>query len=497
MNTKRLFLLLIGDKGAFLLPPAHLKESHPVFAASHDKDETDAIMDELAAAPRIPVLILYDGQAQLYQTETLPPLAFWDRTKILKRRLKNAFEQTDLKALLQNKDKMALLVAVQDNEALTAWFERLKMRPALSGFVSLLPMESATLVTRLDPVAAKGWAFCLMHQKTGRYRFIATRDGQLVFTRLTTAPPSSASAGLIASTIALEVKALRDYLARFGLTPEEPLSLMALLPAATHEALAVTPMDVTTRRFFTPYQAAVQLGLPFAPSEEEPHSDLVHLLALAQKRKPSLVLMKPETRRLYQAALIRRVGRIVTGFVVTILLAMISVDAALLIKSQRAVSAARQSVQRLEASFMASQANAASGDDAQTLATLRKAVERKRLFQNEQPEVVALLEEIAPLLQGRARASALDWQPNRLTLDLRLITSEGGEKQSTLTNLERDQNRIQIDTLRHVLQDGLLDYVITVSSRTSPPAANAPLSSQSQNDDHQATATFLIERKAP
>ncbi len=497
MNAKRLFLLLIGDKGAFLLPPAHLKDAHPVFAANNDQGETSAIMHELNLAPRVPVLILYDGQAQLYKTETLPSLAFWDRTKILMRRLQSAFEQAEMKGFLQRKNKTATLVAIQENAALTAWFERLKTRPALSGFVSLLPMESASLAAQLEPTAAKGWAFCLTQQKTGRTRFIATRDGQLVFTRLTSTPPSSASAGLIASTIALEVKALRDYLARFGLVPDEPLTLVAVMPSATHESLAVTPMDVTTRLFFTPHQAAVKLGLPFAPPEQDPYSDLVHLLALAQKRRPSLVLMTPKTRMLYKAALIRRMGLITTGLVLALLFVMISIDAALLIKSQRAVSAARQSVQRLETSFRDSQASAATGDDAQTLATLRKAVERRRLFQNEPPDVVALLEEVAPLLQGRAKATALDWQPNRLILEIKLLKPEGEEKNATLTSLERDQNSLQIDALLRALQDGLPDYAVTVTGSARAPSPNAPLSSQNQNEGAKATATFMIERKAP
>lgn len=497
MNAKRLFLLLVGDKGAFLLPPAHLKEAHPVFAASNDHGETSAIMNELNLAPRVPVLILYDGQAQLYKTETLPSLAFWDRTKILTRRLKNAFEQTELKAFLQSKNKTATLVAVQENAALTAWLERLQTRPALSGFVSLLPMESASLAAQLEPAAAKGWAFFLTQQKTGRYRFIATRDGQMIFTRLTSAPPSSASAGLIASTIALEVKALRDYLARFGLMPEETLTLIAVLPAASHEALTVTPMEAESRAFFTPHQAAVQLGLPFAPSAQESYSDLVHLLALAQKRRPSLVLMTQETRMLYRAALIRRMGLIMTGLVLALLLVMTSVDIVLLIKSQRTVSASRQSVQRLETSLRASQASAETGDNAQALATLRKAVERRRLFQNEPPDVVALLEEIVPLLQGRAKAIALDWQPRHLTLALQLITSEGEEKNATLTSLEQDQNSFQVDALLLTLQDGLPDYAITVTGSARAPSPNAPLSNQNQNEGASATATFMIERKAP
>ncbi|MFA6279651.1 MAG: hypothetical protein WC612_02525 [Bdellovibrionales bacterium] len=490
MNPKRSFLLLVGDRGAFLLPPARLKKAHPVFAATSDKDETGAIMDELAAAPRVPVLILYDGEAQLYKTETLPPLAPWDRLKILKRRLNDAYEGHEHKGFLQHKNKTATLMAIQENAALSVWLERLAARSALSGFVSLLPMESAGLAARLTPAAATGWCFFLTQQKTGHTRFIAMRDGQMVFTRLTRSPPASSSAGLIASTIAVEIKTLRDYLARFGLTSDEPLTLVAVMAAATHEALAVTPMDVSSRALFTPHQAALTLGLPFAPSEDEPHSDLLHLVALAQRRRPTALLMKPETRRLYNASRIRLAGLIAMALMLALLLAMMTVDTALLTKDLRATYASREAVQRLETSLASSQAKATTGDNAGSLATLRRAVERQRLFHNTPPEIVALWTDLAPLMQDHARATTLDWKEGVLTLDVKFAAP---------TDNESDQNRVQADALLRILQEGLPAYAVTLVKGPQEGGAGAALSSATQQKSAapKDTASFTIERKEP
>ncbi|HAX90883.1 MAG TPA: hypothetical protein DCY07_01560, partial [Rhodospirillaceae bacterium] len=226
---------MLGDHGAFLLPPTHLKNAIPVFAASHDNQEQQAIMDELAAAPQTPLLILYDGDNQHTKHETLPPLAPWDRAKLIERRLDAAFGDHALRGTLTNPDKSVTLLAIKEAKPLAALLDRLATRPVLSGFVSLSAIECLLMIPRLAPKAAKGWACLLTTNRTSGPRAVITCDGRLIYSRLLS--PLSKSAAQTAKAIMSEIKALHDYLARFGLTAETPLTLIALLPSPLHEAL--------------------------------------------------------------------------------------------------------------------------------------------------------------------------------------------------------------------------------------------------------------------
>lgn len=462
------FLLLIGDDGCLLLPPSSHALAATLYADKGEREAEEAILNEIARDPRLPISILFDGYAQSYQHEVLPRLRWLDRRHLIKRRLAQAFPNACLKACVAMHGTEALLLGIDANDPLTSWLEKLAALPNRLTGIYALPFEAAEILPALMPQAKNGWAILLTHHKTGGYRQIITHHGKFVLTRLTPPIAETFTPSYIATSLAVEIKATRDYLARYGLTTDMPLQLIGIVPPKITQAMSLTPLDVSERLILSPHEAAQRLNLPQAPAPDESMGELVTALWFSTKHKARVKLLPKTLADKSKTETIKTYG--LAAGILLLLLGFILLAAQLeepwvrykeLMELENNLTTLEDMRQTMEASLE---------KDAKPLARLRKAAERRRLFDAPSPLPMASIEKLSAIIAPFGQLLTFDWSDTKLSFTLRF----------TLTAAPQDQAL----ALLAELQKAFADSHVIVSK--SP-----------ENDQAIALATYSIERRQP
>lgn len=285
-------VVVVGDDGV-ILAPYGMANATPAFFAATDTANVAAITAHMKKYPAVPVTVLADTLAQDFRRESLPRAGFFDRKRLIERRLKQAFPQAGLSATIKLKDREILLAAAYESGPVFEWLARLK---ASAPQLCLLPVECARMAMRLLPNAVQGWAMLLSRQRTGGFRQIVTYRGELIFARLTPPLPDDASPHELAEAVTRDIKASLGYLARLGLNDAGELDVMLLMPNAVHDELRRTVPPLRSLTLLSPRKAALRFALPFVPGENDPYADLLYAGWLA-KHGARLPLMLPEAKR--------------------------------------------------------------------------------------------------------------------------------------------------------------------------------------------------------
>ena len=504
MNPARSFLLLIGDDGALLVPPFPNSDLEPLYVTGHDDIQALPILEAMAERPRVPVFILADTLAQEFRRDTLPRLNFFDRQKVLARRLHQHFPpplsepHTQLSAALPLKKNAALFACLHDGGPIAAWLTRFDFLDNPFGGTLLLPLACAGMTARLMPEAHKGWAMLLSWQRTGGFRQIVTHDGELVFTRLTPPLPLSASPSYVAATLTLDLQATLGYLARLGMKEGEPLRLAAIMPTMMHRAIGALPPPIQTLVMIEPHRAAQKLGLPFAPDIDEPASDLVYAAWVAKQKHLRGVLLPDEKRQAYQTARLKRWGSCTAALVWLLILSSLGWQGHDLFRLAVASRHSEQDFALLQKQF--EQERTTLAPVTEPLGRLRQAVARQRLFTASVSEPWPLLRTLGKEIGTAARVTKLNWQSGKTpakaeTLQIGLRLTE-----STSPSAAKEAGRQKIirsfDRLAQSLRTALPDYDVTVTRYPFLIKPDDTLSNANDkpNDTTLPTADFLVQR---
>ncbi|NTU76611.1 MAG: hypothetical protein HGA90_02170, partial [Alphaproteobacteria bacterium] len=433
--------------------------------SGHDDASAKPVLEALAQTHRAPALVLADTTAQEFRLTELPRLNPWDRKKILARRLHQNFpppenENSQLTVALPLKKNTALLACLHQGGPVQGWLRRLEAISNPSGEVALLPLEGAAILRALLPSSAQGWAMLLSWQRTGGFRQIVTRDGQLLFTRLTPAPPPKASASFITASLSADIQASVEYLKRHGLKSSAELRLAALMPTFLHAPLGSMRFPVQEMAPLTPHQAARNLGLSVGPRPDDPHADLLFAAWLQGRFRLRASLMSPQRRQTQRKALLTKTrlsAAALLWLAAVLLLGVQGHDLARLTLSNRTqtreIADVRQQLQQERRTLLPA---------TEPLTRLRQALERKRLFAEPLLEPWPMLNALGEALSVHARLAKMDWQsgvngapPESLTFQLR----------STGKDL------LSPEEIAEKIRAALPEYDLTVS----PPQEAAPV----------------------
>ena len=481
------FILIIGDEGVLLTPFDQDGEAVVLFAAARDEKSQKEILTCLERSPHMPVTIMANGTAQEFRIETLPPLNVLDRSKLVQRRLRQAFPQAYATASHVMDRTHALLAGLPQGTAVASWMG--VMNPA-NVSLGLLPIEAAGLVTHLLPEAKKGWAMLLAQFRTGGLRQIVTCDGQLVFTRQTQALPGRTDPKRLNDMVLRVIEDSRGYLARFGLTESADLRVALIFGRNRMEAVA-DDTGAQKITFFSPHQVAEKLSLALVPDDESSDSDLVFAGWIAKQAKLSLPVMPPAIKRKQQEALIAHIGMRAACVFLAVALGVFGWNASQLAVQAYENSRAAGDVASLRKQLV--EQEAALAPAAQPLGRLRAALERQRLFMEPQTEPWDVLRQVGEQLQGEARLASLDWRDNEtLRADIRMISAKDA------TNPDRETIVHNFKALAEKLAHAMPGYSVEVTRYPFPATPQEILTNvggDAEAAPDAATAGLTIRRR--
>ena len=487
--AEKAFLLMIGDDGAVLLPPRSRKGAPPIFADGHTDEQTQDIISCLNRSPRRPVHILIDLQAQQMTLATIPPISYFDRKKLLERRLQQTFPQTALRASLKAPDNQELLIALDETETLNFWRKKCAQLSNPSDKTSLLPIELAGLLQRIMPETKDGWGVLLIWHKTGGFRQIVTHKGFVVFTRLTPSLPSTTHVDFATSALTTDIQATRRYLGRLGLANKDALPLVAILPQNMKSAFQKAPLETSKTLVLTPQEAGslAKLHAPIKPKEE--NGDLLSLYWVAQKERWQNVLMTPQDREKQKEKSWYKCGLFLTFLVLAFTFLHLGLAGIEIKNLYQQKYNLRDEITQLDTTFLSLKKSLSP--TAQPLGRLHEAVEKRRFFTQTQELPNKLIAPIAQALQGQAQILNLLWQRGEMKIDLRLIPQE---EETSLTASSRGKISRQFDAIARSLQDNLPDYHVQILSYPFPNLPQETLTNKSAPLP-DPIAQFLIRKE--
>ncbi len=483
MNIARSFLLLIGDDGALLLPPHTKGVASALYAPTHHLHDSKALLDRIAQDPPSPVVILADVTTQTIKRETLPDISFFDKRKLLARRLEQTFPKHPLSSTLRDEKNEALFLALDTKGVIDEWIARLKKDGHTVSQFGLLPIESASLVEALAPETRNGWGLLLAAHGTGGIRQIVTHKGRFVFTRLTRAMDPQSDSQSQAASLVQDIKATRDYLTRLGLKIDMPLCLVGILPAPLCAQMREAPLTATTQRFFTPYEAAHTLNLTTTPPIHHATADLISLLWVAEKRSLRAPLIPEPLRTAWRSAVYYRYAKRAAGWLFALSLMCALWQSAMLVAPVQELNAARASVVKLQSDLHTAQDTLAPA--AEPLIRLQRAAERQRLFTTDNLPLLNLAEDLNAILNTTFRLQSFHWQGGILTITSRLTDEKSFKNQEVAPFFER------------LLQDFRTKWPTWKIDMTQAPTAALSSDSLSNQDNHAqpTTATYVIDKR--
>ncbi|MDD3030179.1 MAG: hypothetical protein PHS57_07880 [Alphaproteobacteria bacterium] len=460
-------LLVIGDDGIVVVPYG-LEQEEPFFVQADQPLGEDDIVDFIDRYPCARLTLLADTLAQDFRSETLPPMGFSDRKKVLARRLALAFPSARLRAHLpfRKERNRFLLIGLHESNALFAWADRLQDRFPR---IALLPVEGARLLQALTVDTSEPWRMMISRQKSGGFRQIVTLKGSLIFTRLTPPPADGTSLNEFA-LIARDIKATLEYLTRLGLRDPHDLSILILTATTDHNRSFLHALPVKTVRIMSPFDAAQRLRFPFSPERHCPFADLVFAASLLTRIRPTLCLMLPSVRSKWLSTLSRKIGLYVACFCLFLVSATALWRAgdlaAIVYRTQKEallLSQNRHTLKRIQ-----EQASPVT----EPLGRLRLALERRHIYERPAPmpwRGLRLLtrasdEELIDLT-GLTWSVNADASKETIALTLRLPTPE-----ASLSD-KRSETVETFTRLAHAIAEKLPDYTLT---KLKPPYPAQP-----------------------
>ena len=325
LNTKKR-ILLIGDEGVALFRVSSGRAAR-IFNLSW-KDENFAVVlrQKLVKQDRnVPLQLLFDMLDQQYRKETIPKISFFDRNKVVNRRLNIAFPKVRVKAALplrekpQDEGKVYLFAALPSNRRMEMVYEAVITSGVPLSGLSLLPIESAQLASKIADNAFKHsestnrWTVLIGKHQTGGLRQIVTKNGELALTRLTPVQKVGEEEPNVAEDIQREFQSTLSYIKRFGYAHGDDLDLVIVTSDRVEAALQSVQWTTPNVLFCKPGKAAQLAGLKYFEETGPVFTDILHAAWAGSRSKAVLPMQTPVLDRINKP---RQIARGVTALLI-------------------------------------------------------------------------------------------------------------------------------------------------------------------------------------
>lgn len=503
VRAKNSFILIIGEESLILVPPMGKSGGESLYARSEKESETGSLLHAIAKKPETPVLIIADVAAEEYRRTSLPEVGFFDRSKLIERKLRQFFPASAPEKQLASAIRLAkgdfIFACIHEQSPVLRWIERLESLPNPLIGVLPLPFAGANILRRICPESQRGWAMLFSRQRTGGFRQIVTRDGELIFTRLAPRTAFTASAEQIAASIAAELQLTVDYLARFGLSAQDSLRITAIVSDEFVPAITSLPAPFEAGEILSPHEAGQKLGLAFAPDAGDSFSDVLFAAWASRQRWSSSQILLPREKREEKASLrMRKIGSFAAAFLWLSVLFWLAAQGAELfqLSEKHRNSLAQAEVMR----EILEKEKISLAPATESLGRLRKAAARKRIFTAPAPEPWQAIADIGASIAQTARLDKFEWKAKDETTGAETVNLVIRLTDSSLPQPSTEAGKKAIVTaislLARNMEENMSGYKITVTRFPFIIRPDETLTNAGASSDLSAppTADLLIEK---
>lgn len=257
---------------------------------------------------KAPVTLLADTFEQIYKEEAVPKVGRFDQAKVVRRHAAQAVPGDMWQAALaQGQDPRGtklfyLFCGLPRTDHVSGWVSFFESLPNPRGGIHLLPMESLGLMNALfegEPKAQGGvrWRIMTTMNVTGGLRQIVAKQGRMMLTRLTPAPPEDMDLREAAAMMARDFRQTLTYVKRMGYREGDALDLALIVDPEMVETLRETAWDAQSVLVTTPHEVGLRLGLGSVGKPEQPFGDVLHAAWFATRKKPAIDLARPSEQK--------------------------------------------------------------------------------------------------------------------------------------------------------------------------------------------------------
>ncbi|WP_404382247.1 hypothetical protein [Caenispirillum salinarum] len=305
---RRKYVLTIGEDCAVLTLYSGKTVKNAWIVPAEAAEGGAEIEAVLRKDPKTPVALLADTFEQIYRDEPVPRVGRMDQAKVTRRHAAVATPGDIWKAAMpqgrdpRGKKLFYLFCGLPRSEHVSAWVRLYEGLRNPKGGIHLLPLESLSLMNALFDSEAKArggvrWRIMTTMNVSGGLRQIVAKQGRMMLTRLTPAPPEDMPADEAAAMMVRDFRQTLTYVKRMGYREGDALDLALIVDPDLAEALAAQQWEAESVNVTTPHAVGERLGLGSVGKPEQPYGDVLHAAWFARKAKPALTLTRPSEQK--------------------------------------------------------------------------------------------------------------------------------------------------------------------------------------------------------
>jgi hypothetical protein len=292
ITNKKQYILNIGNNGVVLTYVVGNTPKNAWLAKGDPQKAIKTLEKGFSADKTAPIAILIDTPEQDYKITNIPNVSILEKGKIVKRQLQMSFQDEGLRAhtSLKNKNENSseyLFVNILKSEHILSWVEEIKKLDNPYAGTYLLPLECASLIDEILDEPSKGWKIFAGKSAVGSYRFIVTRNGRTVFSRMTSVQDTDSDAMRV-DTIKRDLASTLAYVRRIGLAANEKINLAIITSPNVAKEINPEEFDFAKKiEVLTLPEVAKKLNLGKIGKESPPFCDMLHAtwFALGKTKK--------------------------------------------------------------------------------------------------------------------------------------------------------------------------------------------------------------------
>lgn len=356
VRGRRKFILTVGEDGGILVYMEGKRILRRMFASSPEPGDVKHFESLLGNDPKAPIAIMVDTTDQTYVQQTLPPVSPLGLNKLIDRRLERDFAANDIKGAVKlgrstegRKEWQYLFISVANQPPLSQWIDFVIEQDNPCQGIYLLPVESEWLINKLSrrqtgktsglklnitlkkssltqenqPAnkAKHNWVILVSHNKVGGFRQVVTRDGKMVFTRLSQ-PVGEPSPGVIAGNIEQEISGTIEYLKRLSYNQDDHLEIIVIVAHEIRQHLSLENNDSRQISVRTPHEVSEDIGLIKATEEGDHFGDVIFASSFGINNKPRHRFSVAELDRIIQLQMFNKGADVLAGILVPAIMLM-------------------------------------------------------------------------------------------------------------------------------------------------------------------------------